>query len=111
MSNRDLTALMCVNTLNPPMQALDRALSALESGAAGAAREVEACLTEVETNLSYLNDILSTGALAALSQSDCHCACGVEHTVASYSTHGRAGRYGRAPFTSPALLAISCVAL
>ncbi len=48
------------------MQALDRALSALESGAAGAAREVEACLTEVETNLSYLNDILSTGALATL---------------------------------------------
>ena len=42
-------------------QALDQALSALEAGAAGAAREVEVCLTEVETNLSYLNDILSTG--------------------------------------------------
>ena len=50
------------------MQALDRALSALESGAMGAAREVEACLTEVETNLSYLNDILSTGALPPLAK-------------------------------------------
>ena len=43
------------------MQLLDRALLALESGVPNAAREVEICLTEVETNLSYLNDILSTG--------------------------------------------------
>jgi hypothetical protein len=42
------------------VQALDKALAALQGGSPSAAREVEALLAEVEALLSYWNDILCT---------------------------------------------------
>jgi hypothetical protein len=44
----------------PVVQALDKALAALQGGSPLAAREVEALLAEVEALLSYWNDILCT---------------------------------------------------
>jgi hypothetical protein len=44
------------------VQALDKALAALQGGSPSAAREVEALLAEVEALLSYWNDILCTSA-------------------------------------------------
>ncbi len=42
-------------------QALDKSLASLQGGNPSATRDVEVLLTEVETLLSYWNDILCTG--------------------------------------------------
>lgn len=62
------------------LQALDKALAVLQSGSPSAAREVEALLAEVETLLSYWNDILCTGETAlARCVSTPHPASRVQH--------------------------------
>ena len=48
------------NTITACVQALDKALAALQGGSPSAAREVEGLLAEVEALLSYWNDILCT---------------------------------------------------
>ena len=54
--------MLFINCHGPScVQALDKALAALQGGSPSAAREVEGLLAEVEPLLSYWNDILCTG--------------------------------------------------
>ena len=58
------------------VQALDKALAALQGGSPSAAREVEGLLAEVEALLSYWNDILCTSESLDLCSTAC-AACSV----------------------------------
>lgn len=56
-------------------QALDKSLASLQGGNPSAARDVEVLLTEVETLLSYWNDILCTGEREAASSAETDLYC------------------------------------